>query len=180
MYYLVDIINNTEKRFDLYYNLMVYMCKHIDSKQINMNYKDLYHEIYCVLHSDDAESYTDKWYLRPYMVYDNYGRIIDVREDLCNTDKYMSSYKSHRRKSIYYFRYRIDPVPKTFTLKGFKKYLRSPHTTNEKRQNCREDYKPFIRGKRSNRMLPSLYDDIMRDYHSRSWKDCTKKRKQWM
>ena len=72
--------------------------------------------------------------------------------------------------------FRKGPVPYTGNKRFRYSSIRLPHTMNEKRYNASKN-KNEIRAKRRN--LPSSWDDIPRT-NSRSWKDQSKKRKQWM
>ena len=76
------------------------------------------------------------------------------------------------------FAFRCDIVPGTKKASGRMRIWKRPKTTQEKRVNCDSLHKSFSRGKRRN--LPDTYDDRVRtDYKAKSWKDCTKKRRQW-
>ena len=51
--------------------------------------------------------------------------------------------------------------------------------TNEFKKNTDPEYKQYVRAKR--RHLPTTWDDIrISSNDDRSWKNCTKKKKQWM
>lgn len=52
-------------------------------------------------------------------------------------------------------------------------------TTQERRKNSDPEVYEYVRPARRSDNLPNSYDDITRDYY-KSWKHCTKKRKQWM
>ena len=61
------------------------------------------------------------------------------------------------------------------------RYFRCPRTTAEKRFAASEEHKPFVRGRRSIRNLPEVYDDMHRSrLGSKSWKDMYKCSHQWM
>lgn len=62
--------------------------------------------------------------------------------------------------------------PLTF-FKINTKHFRKPRTTQE----LREKDSPYVRTKRKH--IPTNWDDISR-YFPKSWKDCTKKQKQYM
>lgn len=75
--------------------------------------------------------------------------------------------------------YRCSPVPNTRCWRGGGHYYRHPQTTNEFKKNTDPEYKQYVRAKR--RHLPTTWDDIrISSNDDRSWKSCTKKRKQWM
>ena len=84
------------------------------------------------------------------------------------------------------YRYRRGPVPRTGRIKrrGYRcgTTLRHPRTTQERRINLGHELEGIkIRGSRSYKRLPNLYDDEIRsDLNDRSWKVFSKKRKQWM
>ena len=131
-----------------------------------------------------------KYYSRRYMFIDGMNRILDLRNYLDKIDFFYENrdfnydyYPKKRRwkgsKNIHNFEFRKDPVPGTGKY-GRKCYFRAVRTTNEMRLNSIPEHQPFVRPSRRPHNLPNLYDDIWRDYHNRSWKDCTKKKKQWM
>lgn len=136
---------------------------------------------------------------RRYMFYDEYGRIIDARvywEEVKETFLKRKTTKYERRipedakygevfnryswakGNEYRFKFRCGPVPGTsYHWRGY--CYRRPKTTAEIRMNCDPEYKDFVRPRR--RLIPTAYDDVcISSYRSRSWKDNTKKRKQWM
>lgn len=97
--------------------------------------------------------------------------------DLCslkNNMYYYNRYEGFYSKITY--RFRIDPVP--FINKPHHgNVLRHMRTTQELRYNERD--KEFVRASRNKRNLPNLYCDYFRDFSQKSWKDCTKRKKQW-
>lgn len=130
--------------------------------------------------------------LRPYLFITEENRIIDPRiwkdkieEELKEENPQIEPiddelqygdilYKKYGKTP---FRYRIDPVPHIWH-RG-KRYcgIRHPKTYQEIKKNSDPDYKEFVRPKRRN--LPTSWDDIPRNTQ-RSWKEQSKKRKQWM
>lgn len=61
------------------------------------------------------------------------------------------------------------------------RYFRHPRTTAEKRIAADEEHKLFVRGRRSIRNLPEIYDDMYRSrLGSKSWKDMYRCESQWM
>ena len=72
--------------------------------------------------------------------------------------------------------YRFDPIPGTGN-KYRNKYYRHIKTTQELKWNF--VYSEYTRSKRTKRYLPSFWDECIRNNHSKSWKDCTKRRKQY-
>ena len=127
-----------------------------------------------------------RFVIRRYIVFDVSFRIIDVRI----YEKEILAYETPHRKikwrsSADEYRYektrpnfRNGPVPGTgHNGWKFKNYYRRPATTRELRDICNPENKDYIRNKR--KYIPTSWDDIPRG-HSRSWKDQSKKRKQWM
>lgn len=138
---------------------------------------------------------------RRYMFYDSYYRIIDARMYWEEAKKRYLQRKERRESRLvpddvqygdvlYKYRwwngkpegkylYRCGPVPNTRCWRGGKHYYRHPQTTNEFKKNTDPDYKQYVRAKR--RHLPTTWDDIrISSNDDRSWKNCTKKKKQWM
>lgn len=74
-------------------------------------------------------------------------------------------------------KYRHDPVPHTSCFRPSRGCLRHMRTTQERRWSFA--YPEFVRGKRTAPNIPNAWDDDFRPW-PKSWKDCTKKRKQWM
>lgn len=90
--------------------------------------------------------------------------------------RYKESHQICRKSST--FRFRASPVTgtgKTSRHKMFRKF----RTFQEKRMSLAYDIK-FTRGKRRIKQLPDDYDDISISNLSKSWKQNTKCRKQWM
>jgi hypothetical protein len=164
-------------------------------EDINMG-KDMkiYHDVHYYRNKETGEWETqekDILVLRDYMFIDGFGRHIDFRiykkeiqilKNSGNIDyNVIKAPRRKRRKKIYYPEkpnFRNGPVP--YTGNSYhRKWYRHVKTTNEKRQNSDPEIYEYIRPSRRPDALPSLYDDIPRRY-SKSWKDCTKKRKQWM
>lgn len=92
------------------------------------------------------------------------------------TGTYYTFYKRHKGIKV---RFRYDPVPGTGGYKSFAKIYRNPKTNQERKYACDPEHKPYIRGKRSLKILPDPWDDILVSKVKRNWKR-TKKRKQWM
>lgn len=124
-------------------------------------------------------------YPRKYVVFDSLFRIIDVRIYKEKILSYEINYKNRKWKNPYlkyYYeknlpKFRNGPIPHTGTKYRRGGFYRYPRTFNEIRQNSIPEYKEFVRDRRKH--LPTVWDDIVRG-HSRSWKDQSKKRKQWM
>lgn len=163
-------------------------------KEISLS-DDMYRfEEYYQYYDEDLSRYiysSDvRYYSRRYTFIDGTNRTLDLRNYLDKIDSFYESKefnydyypKKRRRKdssNVHNFEFRKAPVPRTGKY-GHKYYLRAVRTTNEIRLNSIPEHQPFVRPSRRPHNLPNLYDDIWRDYHSKSWKDCTKKRKQWM
>lgn len=135
---------------------------------------------------------------RRYMFYDSYYRIIDARVYWDEAKKRYLQRKERRESRLvpddiqygdvlYKYRwwngklegkyiYRCGPVPRTAYHRRGHCY-RHPHTRNEYRQNTDPEYGIYTRGKRKH--LPTVWDELYLE-RGKSWKDCTKKKKQWM
>ena len=86
-------------------------------------------------------------------------------------------YTPYRLVDMVTVRFRYDPVPCSGSYRCGNFY-RGIKTTQELRWNYA--HKDFTRGKRRKKMLPNTWDDLPRnDYRDRSWKSCTKRRKQY-
>jgi hypothetical protein len=135
--------------------------------------------VYC----DWSSEYSD---LREYIVFDADFRTIDMRmfEKEILAYKRPKNYKHKYKNKALEYKYektkpefRGGPVPGTSKRSGHYGSYRHPHTLNEMRQNCDVEHQQYVRKRRSD--LPTAWDDIFRDT-PRSWKDQSKKRKQWM
>lgn len=142
--------------------------------------------------SSEIEDYYHDGFIyseRRYIFVDGENRYIDFRNYQNEIEKLNKNkdfdYNSIPNKNIeykknhsYQVRFRIDPVP---GLRCYKRYngYRHIRTTNEKRLNSNPEVLEFVRAKRRPHNLLDSYDDIPRNY-SRSWKDCSKKKRQWM
>jgi hypothetical protein len=81
-----------------------------------------------------------------------------------------------RPPECYLFRY--DPVPGIHKRKNCH-YYRHFRTTQEMRWSYA--YPEYVRGKRRQKNLPTIWDDVPVDrWNHKSWKKQTKKEKQWM
>ena len=145
----------------------------------------------------DLRFYMDiKMVDRQYIFVDGLNRIIDFREykkeinylwknNLVKYDCYPKRKSKSKWNRFYHsipYEFRRDPVPYKGKKKG-SKYYRMPKLHNLYKQIADEEYQEFVRPKRNLNNLPNVYWDdapIRSRYKSRSWKDCTKKRKQWM
>jgi hypothetical protein len=88
----------------------------------------------------------------------------------------------------YYFRFRQGPVPNIHHWNASSRgcFRSGINCLQEKREWYKakdelKDYGFTIRSRRTPKNLPSDYDDISysHGYSSQSWKNCTKKRRQW-
>ena len=132
---------------------------------------------------------------RQYIFVDGLNRIVDFRlyrkEINYLFDKGMFDYESYPKRkkkwnkyalSNRYSEFRKEPVPFTGKCSGTQAY-RMPKLHNLYKQIADEEYQEFVRPKRNLNNLPNVYWDdapLRSRFKSRSWKDCTKKRKQWM
>lgn len=140
-----------------------------------------------------------KLFTRQYIFIDSDNRIIDARkyweivkekinnkkdsnyddripEDVKHGDvlyRY-SWWKGHEGR----YRYRCGPVPNTaYHWRG--KGYRRPRTFNEMKKNSDPEYKDYTRGRRKH--LPHYWDELPISSHGiKSWKNNSKKKKQWM
>lgn len=139
----------------------------------------------------DEYVYQNEPYLidKPYIFIDGYNRIIDVRiyskiiEMYANngfTD-YRNSWAKRKKRKIVYSEFRREPVQYT-GKRSNSRYYRMIRTFNECRQNSAVEIQDYVRVARKPKSLPdNRNDDFVRSRcKSKSWKDCTKKRKQWM
>jgi hypothetical protein len=88
----------------------------------------------------------------------------------------------------YYFRFRQGPVPNIHKYKASgRSYFRTGINCLQQKKKWYEgsdqlkEYGVAIKRRRAPRSLPSDWDDIgySHGYRSASWKNCTKKRRQW-
>ncbi len=123
--------------------------------------------------------------LREYVVFDADLRIIDMRmfeKEILAYERPKSAKRKWKTKALEYKyektkpEFRNGPVPGTSCHRGGFA-MRHPHTLNEMKHNCDPEHRNYVRKRRNH--LPTVYDDIWRE-NSRSWKDQSKKRKQWM
>lgn len=98
-----------------------------------------------------------------------------ISDDAQYGDKY-AKYKTRKGKEEGIFFFRCSPVPEIHKY-SHGSWYRRPHTLNEMKQNSDPEYSKYTRPAR--RLLPTTWDDIYVE-HYKSWKHCTKKRKQWM
>jgi hypothetical protein len=124
-------------------------------------------------------------YLREYTVFDDDFRIIDMRlfeKEILAYRRPKSFKRKYKTKAMEYKyektkpEFRNGPVPRT-GKRGWYCGIRHPHTLNEMRQNCDIEHRNYVRKRRKH--LPTTWDDIFRSA-PRSWKDQSKKKKQWM
>jgi len=81
----------------------------------------------------------------------------------------------HNRPHIF----RCGPVPCIRHGRCLGRCYRKPHTTQELRSLSDPDHREYSRARR--RGIPSTWDDIwFSNAYPKSWKDCTKKKKQWL
>lgn len=81
--------------------------------------------------------------------------------------------------TTYRVEFRKDPIPGIHNRCSIGRYFRRMRTQNERKNFYAADPE-FTRGRRRPRQLPTWWDDKIRtDQKSTSWKNCTKKSKQW-
>lgn len=147
--------------------------------EVNMTFNDTKHITWG---SKDEENYI----LRTYVFLDPDNRIIDPRDyieeiiKISKMDKPIRHYRYYRYGEKNLPEFRKGPVPGTGVRHEHRgSYFRHPKTMNEKRQAAIVEYKEFVSPKRNVRNLPDAWNDDGR-CRSKSWKDQSKKRKQWM
>ena len=147
---------------------------------VNMNFND---EKYVGTELSDTSYIT-----RSYIFLDVDNRIFDPRTyideivDIAKNNKFTkqkrSTYRCYNETQLPEFR--NGPVPGTGVCHCHRgSYYRRPKTTRDKRDAANVEYKEYIAPKRRILNLPDSWDEIPRQ-SSKSWKDQSKKRKQWM
>ncbi len=97
-------------------------------------------------------------------------------KEIFYTNKY--GYLPHYIKDCIQVRFRYDAIPGSSGKWMFDNFYKTPRTTQELRWN--EAHKEYVRGKRRKGYLTNSWDDVPRsDINSNSWKDCTKRKKQY-
>lgn len=133
----------------------------------------------------------DRYYLkRPYLFYDEDGRIVDPRswepeiqeimqsEEKCRlVDAYFREQRRKRRASPPCPEYRREPVP-LISFRDYRDFFRSPHIANALRSGSDPEYMDMIRTCRQAHTLRLEIEERVRS-RSRSWKDCTRCEHQW-
>lgn len=179
-YFCLDIYTNKYWKIGDKSKLIEYCATRINPKffQISMNKNDTYRQITWT----GPREYKVEYFTRQYMFFDGLFRIIDIREfkDEILNFKYPKRTYGWRwwRKPCNLPEFRRGPVPGTGKLRRCYG-IRAVKTFREKKSNSNPEIYKYIRPARRSNNLPDLYDDIWRS-SSKSWKDCTKKRKQWM
>lgn len=181
-YYCLDIYNKTYWKIGNKEKLIEYCFRNFDSNfsEVGMNINDTYAE---VTRKSDG-SLDIQYSFRKFIIFDGLNRVIDIsqfKEEISNfiPKKRKWSIYSWRKRIPYLPEFRKGPVPGTGHCHHRYYCLRMIKTTQERRMNSNPEVYEYIRPARRSNNLPNLYDDIWRNY-SKSWKDCTKKRKQWM
>jgi hypothetical protein len=109
-------------------------------------------------------------------------RVINTEKIKKDLDNYVPKKytKRNRFKEYEWLGFRNGPVPYTRKRRWhFNQYYKRPKTTQERRLSC--GCNPYVRACRNVKNLPNSWDDMHRgDSHTTCWKDCTKKKKQWM
>lgn len=163
-------------------NAFNFMCEmHEVVKDVGNNWNDTYR--FCDDNLFSVYSKVD------YILYDANFRVIHTEKIKKDVDNYVPIWYNKgirygRRK--WYFKehewlgFRNGPVPYTGCSKwNFSNFYKMPKTTQERRASC--EHKKYVRPKRNNKKLPNSWDDRPRsNIYSKCWKDCTKRRKQWM
>lgn len=200
-YFIYDLYTKTyAEQFESEEELINFLVKKTYKSYWHNTYQNHYLDNIAMNCNDVGYSFDDKTLTgkesdRRYFFIDSYDRIFDARKywpvlkERYNENAYLDLRVSEdaKRGDKYYcyvwrkeglYSFRNGPVPGIHKIRGYN-YIRSPHTTRELRDNCNDKYINFVRGKR--KKLPTLYDDIaVTSNKSKSWKDCTKKEKQWI
>ena len=118
-------------------------------------------------------------YLRPYLLMDGLGRIIDPKMFSKEIQTELVKVQNEKRHYMYVhsqsFRYRIDPVPRTGVRHG--KYYRSMQNwAHNYRLDHNPEHEEFIRKKAR---IPDPWEFDPWEPCYRSWKHNTKHRHQW-
>lgn len=110
----------------------------------------------------------------------NYIRYVySFNESILAKKPYYSWKPKQRENSLP--EYRVDPIPH-IGRRRFCNYYRHFATFNERRQNADPEVFEYVRpSRRYDSWELNPYDnERVRPWRNKSWKDCTKKRKQWM
>jgi len=135
--------------------------------------------------------YTKKIYSRDIIIYDDLNRIINLEELRLGLEKYQYQisntsridYKKRSRRYRTYQLLRYDPVPFTGNGRRYGYSRSSRHTyRNDYINNNNEDFNDPILTIEISYRSNWEYDDyyLSRSCYSKSWKDQSKKKKQWM
>lgn len=123
--------------------------------------------------------------LRDFIFYDEYNRIIDIRDfkDIILNEE--DFYPKKKEKPKYEFR--RGPVPKLYSKKRKKKYdyisNNKKHFFKEVKDSCLVDEK-YLKKNRHKELQEKLrnlrYGEYNRNKVQKSWKEQSKKKRQWM
>ena len=159
-------------------SIMGYCNTYLDD--VNMNFNDIKYV--------GTEFSSTSYATRSYIFLDMDNRIFDPRKyineiiDIVKNNKF-TKYKRYGYRRYYENQlpdFRNGPVPGTGVRHCHRgSYCRHPQTTRDKREAANVEYKEYIPPKRRILNLPDAWDEIPR-HRSKSWKDQSKKRKQWM
>lgn len=106
------------------------------------------------------------------------GRIIhkDVLEpEVAALEDY--KWQRWQRPNTSWSEFRGETIPGTRKWKRGGRWYRHPRTTQERRAS--QSHSHLVRARRNLANLPNAWDDLPSQWY-KSWKHCTKKRKQWM
>lgn len=188
-FYVFDIVNNTYKTFNNYYNLLCFVNQApygaFGNNIKNKRWQQKRRSIWALL-SSKLEPNPIIFENVLFIAYDVYMNVLDCKKldkDVIEKEVFMPKYKYNkgwRYYSLYkdsnYLGFRNGPIPHTGKRGGYN-YYRDVKTTQERRMNCA--HLEYTRGKRRN--LPSSWEDIGRSdmMNKYSWKK-QKKVRQWM
>lgn len=168
--------------FDSWWDLIGYIKSSVNLDAISHNRNDRFFTRYPIGYYDDQP---EPWqvkiteYCRSVFILDEYNRIInlhEIREGLkeFRDDLYHQEYKHYYSHGI--FRYRHDPVPRT----GHRWHCRC-YRSNHSYKNYYLNALSYVDDARLRNGLEGVTDwDGYPRFSQRSWKEQSKKRKQWM
>jgi hypothetical protein len=132
--------------------------------------------------NDTVTLFTGWHYEEPYaisrcwMVVDAFNRTIDLRDDLSWQDM-PRRFAIYRRPGSENCRFRIDPIPGTRRHRG--RYFRKMHYKQVQIDRTDPEFKPFSRRSEKRNLDNWEIEPIRSRWSSKSWKDHSKRKRQW-
>jgi len=184
--------------------LINYIARWFNYNHVYFYKNDISHQVFhnsfiekCTCDKNQLLTYGKYLYLKRFIIYDNYDRIInihDYKKDAFKLWQYKYKKNNYNWSDYYFFKrrkinkkyskwrrqflnyeYRKDPVPYIHKIRGGG-WWSSPHTAQIIRMYKNPEYKKFNRG--SIKEVPTWWDDRYRRVQ-KSWKEQTKCRHQW-